>query len=66
MSTAVEPAPSQAEAPDLGMHLDLAAIEARQSDPRSGPAHCIAARSALAAVLDLPGPDPPELDPPER
>src|ERR1700733_2837379 len=66
---AVEPAPleaEEAEAPGLGMYLDLAVVEALQPEARSDSAHwtaahCIAERSALAAVLDR-----PELDPPER
>ena len=67
MCTAVDSAPLEAEAlalgldrHRLGMHLDLAATEARHPEARSGLAHCIAghciaARPALAAV-----PDPPE------
>jgi hypothetical protein len=66
MCTAVDPAPLEAEeeapTPGLGMYLDLAEVEARHPEARSGPAHCIAvgytaarytaARSARAAVLD--------------
>jgi len=53
MCTAVDPAPLEAEAPAPGLdiHLDLAAVEARHPEVRSGPVHCIAERSALAEVL---------------
>src|SRR3984957_7821816 len=58
--TAVDPGPApleaEASAPGrLGMCLDLAATGERHPETRSGPAHRIAVRSALAAV-----PDPPE------
>src|ERR1700733_4553580 len=61
LCTAVDPASLQAEAlaPGPDRYLDLAAMEERHPEVRPGPAHCIAAQSALAQVLDPPEPAPP-------